>query len=49
MPASGITNASTGLISFRQYSELRLVRPTPPALGTGHDLHAGHETSFFWY
>ena len=49
MLASDITNATTALISFRQYPELRLVRPAPPALGTGHDLHAGPETSLFWY
>lgn len=49
MLASDITNASIGLISFRQYPELRLVRPAPPTPGTGHDLHASHETSLFWY
>nr|UTN43003.1 hypothetical protein BDDEJBFL_00235 [Agrobacterium fabrum] len=49
MPARHLTNASTGFISFRQYPQLRLVRPAPPALGTGHDLHASHETSLFWY
>ncbi|CVI63862.1 hypothetical protein AGR7A_pAt30009 [Agrobacterium deltaense NCPPB 1641] len=49
VPARHIANASTGLISFRKYSQLRLIRPTPSALGTGHDLYASHETSLFWY
>ncbi|OYR31826.1 hypothetical protein CES86_0714 [Brucella lupini] len=49
VPTRHIANASTGFISLRQYPQLRLVRPAPPALGTGHDLHASHETSLFWY
>jgi hypothetical protein len=49
VPARHIANASTGLISFRKYPQLRLVRPTPSALGTRHDLYASHETSLFWY
>jgi hypothetical protein len=49
VPARHIANASTVLISFRKYPKLRLVRPAPSALSTGHDLYASHETSLFWY
>ncbi|WP_273726148.1 hypothetical protein [Brucella gallinifaecis] len=49
VPARHIANASTRLISSRKYPQLRLVRPTPSALGAGHDLYASHETSLFWY
>lgn len=42
MATSDITNANAGLIGFSQYRQLRFLRPPPPTLNTGNDLHASH-------
>jgi hypothetical protein len=46
MPAGHITNANAGLIRFCQYPKLSLVRPSPPTLNTGNDLHSSHANLF---
>jgi hypothetical protein len=43
--ASHITNANAGLIGFCQYAQFRLVRPAPPTLNAGNDLHSSHAAS----
>ncbi|MGY5795159.1 hypothetical protein ACXHXM_33935 len=42
MATSDITNADAGLIRFRQYCQLSLLRPSPPTLNAGNNLHASH-------
>ncbi len=48
MPACHVTNASTGLISFRKYPQLRLVRPTPSAFVPDMISMRAMKTSLFW-
>ncbi|WP_235777111.1 hypothetical protein [Rhizobium mesoamericanum] len=42
MATSDIANANTRLIGFSQYRQLRFLRPPPPTLNAGNDLHASH-------
>nr|WP_237371774.1 hypothetical protein [Rhizobium sp. SL42] len=42
MATSDITNANARLIGFSQYRQLRFLRPPPPTLNAGNDLHASH-------
>ncbi|WP_354558821.1 hypothetical protein, partial [Rhizobium aquaticum] len=42
MTAGNFTNASAGLIRFRQYRQLCFLRPSSPPLNAGNDLHSRH-------
>lgn len=42
MATSDITNANARLIGFSQYRQLRFLRPPPPTLNAGNDVHASH-------